>query len=502
MSGKKSEPDEPFESPIAFVPASNGERTPPQPTERDRRAITLFRELADLRARRLGVSRRDFLRSAAGAATALAVIDSVYGCSSGEGGSEPMRDGGLRDTGGDRDAFFPMDDAAGMEDAAACEALAGDEWIFDVQVHHVDPNAPWRTERPRAFGAGAFPQGACGEAEPLDCYNAEHFIREVFVNSDTHVACLSGVPAEAATDPLPNTSRRETAAIVERLSGSPRLLIHASVFPEQGAAQIEAMDAAAAELRPAAWKFFPSQGPWRFTDAATGIAACEKARETGVRILCAHRGLSGDSGGYDDLSSPRDMGAAAAMFPDLTFIAYHSGWEGFVTEGPYDPAEANPRGINRMVRAAIEHGVAKTGNFYAELGSTWRALMTRPDQAAHALGKLLLHVGEDRILWGSDCIWYGSPQEQIVAFRTFQIPEPMRAMYGYPEITPAIRAKIFGLNAAQAYGVDPAARLCAIGDDDLATLRAEARAEGRLMPASRPLGPRSRREWLRFLANG
>ena len=52
------------------------------------------------------------------------------------------------------------------------------------------------------------------------------------------------------------------------------------------------------------------------------------------------------------------------------------------------------------------------------------------------------------MLWGTDSIWYGSPQDQIQAFRTFQIAPELRAKYGYPEITPALRAKIFGLNAS------------------------------------------------------
>ncbi len=47
--------------------------------------------------------------------------------------------------------------------------------------------------------------------------------------------------------------------------------------------------------------------------------------------------------------------------------------------------------------------------------------MRDPDAAAHALGKLLKYVGEDNVLWGTDSIWYGSPQDQIQAFRTFQI---------------------------------------------------------------------------------
>jgi hypothetical protein len=57
------------------------------------------------------------------------------------------------------------------------------------------------------------------------------------------------------------------------------------------------------------------------------------------------------------------------------------------------------------------------------------------------------------VLWGTDSIWYGSPQDQIQAFRTFQIAEELRDKYGYLEITPRLRAKVFGLNAMRPYHI-------------------------------------------------
>jgi len=82
--------------------------------------------------------------------------------------------------------------------------------------------------------------------------------------------------------------------------------------------------------------------------------------------------------------------------------------------------------------------------------------MRDPEQAAHALGKLLLYVGASNILWGTDSIWYGSPQDQIQAFRTFQNrPRPAREAR-LRRITPEVRAKIFGRNAAKVYGLSAA----------------------------------------------
>jgi hypothetical protein len=85
------------------------------------------------------------------------------------------------------------------------------------------------------------------------------------------------------------------------------------------------------------------------------------------------------------------------------------------------------------------------------------------------LGKLLKYVGEDRVVWGTDSIWFGTPQDQIQALRTFQISEAFQEQYGYPALTDALKAKIFGLNSAELYGIDPITGKC---DVDAATVDA------------------------------
>jgi hypothetical protein len=126
--------------------------------------------------------------------------------------------------------------------------------------------------------------------------------------------------------------------------------------------------------------------------------------------------------------------------------------------------------------------------------------MTRPDAAAHVLGKLLLHLGEDRILWGTDSIWYGAPQDQISAFRAFRIPESMQEMYGYPSLTERAKAKILGLNAAALYGIDVEETRCAIVEDDFSEAKLAIDADPDLKrPSYRRAGPQSRREFFRYL---
>jgi hypothetical protein len=74
--------------------------------------------------------------------------------------------------------------------------------------------------------------------------------------------------------------------------------------------------------------------------------------------------------------------------------------------------------------------------------------------AAHILGQLLKFMGPDRIVFGSDSVWFGSPQWQIDAMWRFQIPEEMQRKYGYRELTEEAKRRILGLNSARLYGID------------------------------------------------
>jgi uncharacterized protein len=186
----------------------------------------------------------------------------------------------------------------------------------------------------------------------------------------------------------------------------------------------------------------------------------------------------------------------AKRFPDVSFLVYHSGFVTGVPERAYT-GRGDSDGIDTLIRSLVENGVKPNSNVYAELGSTWRFLMRDPDGAAHALGKLIKYCGENNVLWGTDSIWYGSPQDQIQAFRTFQIAPELRAQYGYAEITPALRAKIFGLNATRVYAIS--------ADEVKKHSRADGVARERLAYREHPAphyltyGPKTRREFLNLL---
>ena len=86
---KKSTPEE-DETPRLPIPTqivSNGEYLPLPQTPEQKQVDALVQELADSRARKLGMKRRDFLRTAAGTATVMFAMNQIYGCGSDGGDS-------------------------------------------------------------------------------------------------------------------------------------------------------------------------------------------------------------------------------------------------------------------------------------------------------------------------------------------------------------------------------------------------------------------------------
>jgi len=94
-----------------------------------------------------------------------------------------------------------------------------------------------------------------------------------------------------------------------------------------------------------------------------------------------------------------------------------------------------------------------------ELGSTFGQLVTtNPRACAHVLGQLVDAFGADHVLWGTDSIWYGTPQWQIDAFRRFEIPDALLEKHTYAPLSRTVKEQIFGLNAARLFGVDVSAQ--------------------------------------------
>jgi hypothetical protein len=523
---RKGSPELPLKPPIQIGALSNGEvfRASTPDSERVHRLIL---EKADEGARRLGIDRREFLASSMGMATSLWAINMVSGCGNDEDRDRAMGDidrnqGTMQDAAAQaqRDAAMEQlmrDAASGPVDGGTardaglaeggyydvpsdptdpdkvCQKMlrASDFFIFDIQTHHVNrANTLYDNflrDQPQ-FSA------YCNSRSigPVQCFGREEYVRLMFLESDTTVAVLSGLPAvDDANNPITNAEIAQAKSFIDSLGeNSERLINHHMVLPNQMGpsgvqAQLDAMERTVQTYKKVgAWKTYPAWAPentetnatggWFYDDPQMGQKVVQKGLDLGVATFCIHKGLPipAFSTKFND---PVDIGRVAKIFPQAKFIVYHSafGHNGY-QEGPY--TMGSRQGSNALITSLLENGIAPNANVFAELGTTWQLVSTPPlnlllgglDGAAHLIGKLLKYVGENNVTWGTDSIWYGSPQSQIESFLQFQISPAFQQQYGYPALTTDIKRKILGLNAAKAYGIDVEATRCAIESTKLA----------------------------------
>jgi predicted TIM-barrel fold metal-dependent hydrolase len=155
----------------------------------------------------------------------------------------------------------------------------------------------------------------------------------------------------------------------------------------------------------------------------------EKCLELGVKNIHIHKGptirpLNKDAFNVDDVDE------VASEFTDLNFIVEHIGL---------------PR-LEDFCWIAVQEP-----NVYAGMAVAMPFMHSRPRYFGQMMGELLYWLDEDRILFSSDyAIW--QPKWLVEQFVDFQIPEDMQSEYG--ELTPDIKRKILGLNAAKLYGID------------------------------------------------
>jgi hypothetical protein len=92
------------------------------------------------------------------------------------------------------------------------------------------------------------------------------------------------------------------------------------------------------------------------------------------------------------------------------------------------------------------------------------------------LGQLINGLGSDKILWGTDSVWYGSPQWQIEALRRLEMPEDLQEVHGFAPLgvaDGAVKTAIFSGNAARMYDFDVNAAIGEISTDQISMARAD-----------------------------
>ena len=439
-------------SPIPLQIASNEEFIPPPQSAQQREVELRLWALAETAAGRLGISRRAFLRTGGGLAAALLAMNQVFG------------------------PYYRVSADELLDEDKVREKWPKDQFIFDVQTHHVDIDRAWYEDTPDGQALERFFRALRpGDSleQSLATLNVEHYVKEIFFDSDTVMAVISGVPTrEWDKNPLPPDQMAATRDHVNALAGSERVLAHGLLRPNLGGAELDEMERQVTQLGIRAWKMYTGaelgEQAWWMDDEAVAYPCWEKSQALGIRNLCVHKGLP--LGFFnEEHCRPRDLLKAARDWPGLNFIVYHSGFRG--AGGRQDDPQEIPW-ISDIFRTLREN--PEVTNIYFELGSTFNQLSAfAPATCLHMLGQMIETAGADHILWGTDCIWSGSPQSQIERLRRLTMTDELRDKYGYPELTAEIKDQILGLNAARLFEIDPAAKRQAIEHDRFAQLRRE-----------------------------
>ncbi|HKI16575.1 MAG TPA: hypothetical protein VKA15_01785, partial [Isosphaeraceae bacterium] len=151
--------------PVPSRISSNEEFVPPPQSAEQRAYESKLAEISERVAKRQGRSRREFLRSGSGMAAALLALNQVFG-----------------------DCYEV--EAAEVEDPQAFEEKwPKDQFVFDIQTHHVDVSHKWYDDTVTGRGIKSFflmlRPGAKSLDQAVELLNRAHYVKEVFGDSDT-----------------------------------------------------------------------------------------------------------------------------------------------------------------------------------------------------------------------------------------------------------------------------------------------------------------------------
>ena len=470
------------DSPMPTQVVSNEEFTPRPQNDAQKRVEHLIGELAETRARKLGIKRRDFMRTSMGLATCFLASNKVYG------------------------NCWEVDEEETWEAAASEEKWPKSEYfIIDVQSHFTNGVAipGFRTmEFVKNMGFNL--------KEDVASYSFKNFVKEIFFDSDTSMVVISGVPGKeinrdkdgnilegAARSPggfnrvLPSWYMAEARKDLNALAGSQRALNQGNLAPnhywDKASNSInkeELLEQMEREIKLygiSSWKWYchtdPGQSGNGFQcDDDNAQFFIEGSRKRGLRNISVHKGYSYQSRTLGHLANPKDIEKAALRNPDFNFIIYHSAVkhgpheQNWVENNKFDPATGDFEWHNVLMD--IKKRNPQMSNVYCEVGSFFNVLaVANPLMCQHGMARNIKYYGADHVIWGTDCLWWGSPQWAIDAFKRFQISDELCEKFGYKKITVEDKAKIFGHNAAKIYGIDVNAKRTVLPADALERLK-------------------------------
>lgn len=445
--------DAAFQSPVPTQVVSNGEYNPMPQTEAQAKVEGLIKEMADVQAKRYGMDRRRFLQTSAGMATAFLAMNKVFGpvfdVSEAEAHDQEISDYRAKQL---ANQFIFDDQTHFIRDDFNKEGLLGlTKWAVGAKVNPRINDAPMTLAR----------------------YKMDNYLKEIFLDSDTKISLLSGAPFD---DPswwlISNDAIQNACRAVNKMAGGTRMLGHTVITPKYPG-WMDEVDRGIETLHPCSWKsytigdpFGPSKYAWRLDDEKLMYPFYEKAIKSGINTICIHKGLMPRDyekafAGTWQHATVQDLGKAAKDWPGMNFVIYHSALRPWLADQPdADLQKFLDTGYvewaTDLARIPEKFGV---NNVYAEIGSTFASTaVTNPRFCAAFIGQLVNLMGPERVVWGTDSVWYGSPQWQIEAMRRLEIPDDIMKKFGWKTrlggANSEVKQKIFGLNSASIYGLD------------------------------------------------
>ena len=456
---------------------SNEELIPRRQTDNQKKVENLIAELSADRAKKLGMERRRFMASTMGLATCFLASNKVYG------------------------NVWDVDEAETFEAEATAEKFPKSEYfILDVQSHFTNGVAI-------GFRGLEFVKNmGFNLKDDAEAYSYRNFVKEMFFDSETEMIVISGVPGsevnkDAKGNVLEGRGRRggilpswlmsQAGREINSLAGCQRAVWQGNLAPNHywdrknnapdKAAILEQMDREMKQYGISSWKWYchtdpgGSGGGFQLDDD-NAQWFYDESKKRGLRNFSVHKGFSYQSRTLGHLANPKDVEKAALRNPDLNFIIYHSALQ----HGPNEPDWKNANHYDPNTGDFAWHAVLmdikkrnpQMKNVYPEIGSFFNVLaIADPVMCMHGIGKNIKYYGSDHVIWGTDCLWWGSPQWCIDAFKRFQISDDMCEKFGYTKLTKEDKARIFGLNAAKLYGIDVKAQRKALPADTLSRLK-------------------------------
>ena len=302
------------ESPVPTQLVSNEEYIPRRQTSKQKEVEYWTGQIAEERSKKLGMDRRKFMATPMGLAACFLASNKVWG------------------------KVWDVDEAEASEEAAYQEKLPrGEYFVLDVQSHFTN----------------GVPIGLRGEIgkmeffrnmgfklkEDKEAYSFHNFIKEMFLDSETDMIVISGVPGKeqqsdkagkvlegAARTPglniLPSWLMAQARDEINGLAQSRRALSQGNLAPNHywdrannrmdKAATIEQMERELNLYKVSSWKWYCHTDPGRSgggfqCDDDNAQWFIEESRKRGMKIFSVHKGYSYQSRVLGHLANPKDI---------------------------------------------------------------------------------------------------------------------------------------------------------------------------------------------------